>query len=812
MNWSFLLTTCFCCALLATLPVTLRAATITVTNTASVGPGTLDEALQNVNNGDTVVFSVPLPATITVPNGPEAIGLDYYVLSIIGPGADKLTISGDGTNRIFLIVGDTTVTFSGMTLSNGVASTDSFDDFIGGGGAILNYGTLTVSQCAFKNNLSKGEDGHSPGGGGGGGGGGAIFNGSTDSLGFDPSALYVVNSTFSDNQAIGGGGDLSGGGGGGGFGGAIFNAYGLVIASNCTFAANRAVGGTSGIAQDNEGFGDGGNGLGNQSGGFGSSGFGDGSDGGDADVGGGGGAASEGEQDSGVCNGGNGGHGGIGGFGGGGGAGGRGADGCVVSSPGDGGNGGNGGNGGDGGFGGGGAGAGAGGQPTGVGTLTGSVGTPGTGGMDAGSGVSTNGGAGAGFGGAIFTYALSSTYLFNCTVTSNLVAGGNSAGHVADGHGIAGGIYNFDGYVSAYGTTLSGHVEVLNTIIARNTADSIPDAGGTITSGGHNLIGVSDGSTGFVNGTNGDLVGSAAHPLAPGLSVLASNGGPTFTCALLSTSPAIDAGADSDCPATDQRGVARPQIAHCDIGAFEFNDRPPTAICKNVTVSAVSNCAANASIDNGSFDPDPTDRITLSQSPAGPYSLGRTTVRLTVTDLNGQTGSCTATVTVVDHTPPTITCPSTITTPAVSPAGAVATFGDPVASDNCSATVSCTPPSGSTFAVGDTTVRCLARDPSGNTNSCSFTVHVKSVSEQLSDADAAIPGLGLDSRAAAKLHQSLHSIATQVNRGRKTTACIRIWRLVLSTEHQLALDRLTVLQAIRITTPLIQMQTALGCP
>ena len=99
MNWSFLLTTCFCCALLATLPVTLRAATITVTNTASVGPGTLDEALQNVNNGDTVVFSVPLPATITVPNGPEAIGLDYYVLSIIGPGADKLTISGDGTNN-----------------------------------------------------------------------------------------------------------------------------------------------------------------------------------------------------------------------------------------------------------------------------------------------------------------------------------------------------------------------------------------------------------------------------------------------------------------------------------------------------------------------------------------------------------------------------------------------------------------------------------------------------------------------------------------------------------------------------------------
>jgi hypothetical protein len=39
--------------------------------------------------------------------------------------------------------------------------------------------------------------------------------------------------------------------------------------------------------------------------------------------------------------------------------------------------------------------------------------------------------------------------------------------------------------------------------------------------------------------------------------------------ALLSGSPAIDAGADAGCPTTDQRGVARPQGAHCDIGAYE---------------------------------------------------------------------------------------------------------------------------------------------------------------------------------------------------------------------------------------------------
>ena len=39
--------------------------------------------------------------------------------------------------------------------------------------------------------------------------------------------------------------------------------------------------------------------------------------------------------------------------------------------------------------------------------------------------------------------------------------------------------------------------------------------------------------------------------------------------ALLAGSPAIDAGGDANCPATDQRGVTRPQGSHCDIGAYE---------------------------------------------------------------------------------------------------------------------------------------------------------------------------------------------------------------------------------------------------
>ncbi len=91
------------------------------------------------------------------------------------------------------------------------------------------------------------------------------------------------------------------------------------------------------------------------------------------------------------------------------------------------------------------------------------------------------------------------------------------------------------------------------------------------------------------------------------------------------------------------------------IGSCPTPNEVPVAKCKNVTVSAGSNCTANASVDDGSFDPD-GDPITITQTPAGPYPKGTTTVLLTVTDPRGATSQCTATVTVVDTTAPVVTC------------------------------------------------------------------------------------------------------------------------------------------------------------
>jgi hypothetical protein len=110
-------------------------------------------------------------------------------------------------------------------------------------------------------------------------------------------------------------------------------------------------------------------------------------------------------------------------------------------------------------------------------------------------------------------------------------------------------------------------VVLQNTIIAANRITSFfggADCRGPIISGGYNLVGNSSDCS--FSPSIGDLIG-----IDPGLGLLQDNGGPTWTHGLLSGSPAIDAGS-SDCPepATDQRGVGRPQGSACDIGAFEF--------------------------------------------------------------------------------------------------------------------------------------------------------------------------------------------------------------------------------------------------
>jgi cysteine-rich repeat protein len=207
------------------------------------------------------------------------------------------------------------------------------------------------------------------------------------------------------------------------------------------------------------------------------------------------------------------------------------------------------------------------------------------------------------------------------TITNSTVSG-NTAGPSNPG----GGIYNYDSTLRITNSTVSGNtagsygggiyfwdsypydteVTITNSTVTGNTSGSYGGGiylfrtvalsnslvansfggnncylypGANIVDHGNNLA--DDSSCGTIPGT---LTG-----LDPNL---ADNGGPTETHALLTGSNAIDAGDDTVCAAApvngvDQRGVARPVGAHCDIGAFEFE---LTSVCGNGTLEYPEEC------------------------------------------------------------------------------------------------------------------------------------------------------------------------------------------------------------------------------
>ena len=127
-----------------------------------------------------------------------------------------------------------------------------------------------------------------------------------------------------------------------------------------------------------------------------------------------------------------------------------------------------------------------------------------------------------------------------------------------------------------------GTITVNNSTFSGNTASGFGDTLGDQPAQGGNLqVGNSILSgPGFDNcgGSVTDLGNNLSWPIEnncpgtrddPRLDTLADNGGPNKTVALLTGSPAIDAGNNETCTPTDQRGVTRPQGEACDIGAFE---------------------------------------------------------------------------------------------------------------------------------------------------------------------------------------------------------------------------------------------------
>lgn len=106
------------------------------------------------------------------------------------------------------------------------------------------------------------------------------------------------------------------------------------------------------------------------------------------------------------------------------------------------------------------------------------------------------------------------------------------------------------------------------------------------------------------------------------------------------------------------------------------------------------------------------------------FPIGTTTVSCMVTDDRGREAIDTFTVTVNDVEPPVLSLPGDIEVPATGPDGAVVTYTATATDNSGNATVTCTPPSGSTFSIGATTVNCSATDASNLSDSGGFTVTI----------------------------------------------------------------------------------------
>jgi hypothetical protein len=199
-------------------------ATFTVHNGDNDGVGSLRAAIAAANDEttnpghDTITFD-PGVTAVTLTTGQLMLTSD---VSISGPGADQLSISGNNTSRVFLIwLGNTSL--SGLTITGGkehdAGALDNFGTLTmtdctvsnssaeAGGGALVNNGTATLSNCTVSGNSAGGK-------------GGGLFN---------TGALTLTGCTLTGNSTS--------------FGGGLFNNGGTATLSNCTVSGNSALGG-----------------------------------------------------------------------------------------------------------------------------------------------------------------------------------------------------------------------------------------------------------------------------------------------------------------------------------------------------------------------------------------------------------------------------------------------------------------------------------------------------------------------------------------------------------------------------------------
>ncbi|MCR9100369.1 MAG: VCBS repeat-containing protein [bacterium] len=156
----------------------------------------------------------------------------------------------------------------------------------------------------------------------------------------------------------------------------------------------------------------------------------------------------------------------------------------------------------------------------------------------------------------------------------------------------------------------------------------------------------------------------------------------------------------------------------------------PEAICQNTTVQLAANGVGTltaAQVDGGSTDACGLETFSLSQTSFGCGDIGTQTVTLTVTDVNGNSSSCEADVTVEDNLTPTTLCQdvtvqlNTSGTTTLTPAQVNDGSNDACGLAGLSLSID-------TFGcsdVGENSVILTATDTHGNSSTCTATVTVE---------------------------------------------------------------------------------------
>ena len=251
--------------------------------------------------------------------------------------------------------------------------------------------------------------------------------------------------------------------------------------------------------------------------------------------------------------------------------------------------------------------------------------------------ISSNSTPEAGYGNGLLSVAFASQGAPSLTLTACTIAG-NTGGT------------NGAFCVIAENEDLGLTNTILSTLVADNFGPNFYFYGTeTFVSLGHNLD--SDGTSGLVNGVNGDIVGTAGTPINPLLGPLQDNGGPTYTMALLVGSPAIGAGSCADASGSplhvDQRGFPRPGTSGCDIGAYE--NEPLTLLCPtSVTVDFQTAAGAVVCYQSKVIDLCPSVEVTYTPPSGSLLPIGETIVNVEAADgCSSNTASCSFTVTVL---------------------------------------------------------------------------------------------------------------------------------------------------------------------